>query len=222
MRVACPSSLACAPATGLCSCNRPRKLRRKGPAWAAIDAGGRLCDDSKRFRLDTSLGRISAAHLLLMIGVSRTSPSCSNKSGASSDGPSCGSESSVSANRDQQDSKVRVCGRDHLSSLKSAASNDLGDPRRSPGIDGYWRRHGAPVNVSRNPLPYFEAPVRAGLKRFAQTSSEEAVLPRCVVHQLSLMKSSGQYYGDSFFVLCVAPRRLLNNKSALHTFECPS
>jgi len=36
------------------------------------------------------------------------------------------------------------------------------------------------------------------------------------------MKGSGQYYGDSFFVLCVAPRRLLNNMSALHPFECPS
>jgi hypothetical protein len=67
----------------------------------AIDAGGRPCDDPKRFRLDTGLGRISAAHLLLVVGVSRTSPSCSNKSGASSDGPSRGSEFSVSANREQ-------------------------------------------------------------------------------------------------------------------------
>lgn len=144
--------------------------------------------------------------------MSTISPSCSTFV-CLQRGPSRGSEFVDVWQTRAGYSKVRVCGRDHVtyhvSLLKSVAGNDFWDPRRSPGLNGYWRRHGTSVNVSRDPLPYFEAPVRAGLKRFAETSSDEAILPRCADHQSSLIKSSGHYCSDRFLVLCVAPRRYL-------------
>ena len=105
------------PATGLCSCHRPRKTAAQGARMGeAIDVVGSWAIWPRH-----QLRPISAAHSLRVVGVSRTSASCSNnKSGASSDGPSHGGEFLASV-RELQDLTTRVCGRDQLISLESAA-----------------------------------------------------------------------------------------------------